>query len=136
MAGLLQGSHPLVRDTSTRAWGDTALVVFIAAAALALRSWGDRPTWPRALLVGVLVGGGASAKLSPLLLAVPLGALGLVLLAVPAGSGGRRPMWRDATHLAAMPAVALATFVASYPYLCPNPATHLLRMLRFASIHS
>ena len=129
--GLVQGFHPLVLDTATRAWGDASLVVFIALSALALQAWGSRPNWARAILVGVLLGCGAAAKLSPLLLSVPLGVFGAVLLVPRVRYWVSRLTSGQTLQLVSMPVIALATFIAAYPYLWQNPFTHLVRMYQF-----
>lgn len=131
ITGLIQGFHPLVLDTSTRAWGDTSLVFFIALSALAIMHWGARPTWPRAVLIGIFLGLGASAKLSPLLLSLPLALMGLSLLGIYLWSSRRIQVASRGFQLMAVPFTALATFTLSYPYLWRNPATHLYRLYAF-----
>lgn len=131
VSGLVQGFHPLVLDTATRAWGDAALVLFIALSALAIQAWGTRPTWRRAILVGVLLGCGAATKLSPLLLSIPLGALGGLLLIPRIRARVPRLAKRHACQLLSIPVVGLATFIATYPYLWRDPFTHLVRMFLF-----
>lgn len=132
LAGLVQAFHPLVLDTATRAWADTALSLFIAVSVLALMYWARRPSWKRAILVGVALGLGASAKLSPLALSGVPAVMSLLFLHVRQMPHGKRlRISRETRQLASVPAFALATFILSYPYLWPNPIVHTYRMFRF-----
>ena len=76
--------HPLMIQLSSQALADTFLVLVLALTALAACWLADRPTWPRALLLGTLLGLGGLIKLSPLLLAIPLAGLGVLLLVAAA----------------------------------------------------
>jgi hypothetical protein len=51
-AGLAYALHPLVLETSTRAWSDPLLVLCIVAAALASIRFGARPSLRRAAVLG------------------------------------------------------------------------------------
>jgi hypothetical protein len=127
--------HPLLFDVATRAWADTTLIFLLAFAAIAAYRLADHPTWERALLLGALIGFGGATKLSPLLLAVPLAAYGLIpiiyrqviwtapLLDPPA----KRLEWK----LAAQPVIAYLFFVLSYPYLWPHPIDHTYTLFKF-----
>ena len=133
--GLFMAINPLQLTLSSQALADAPLVFIMSLAALAAIAFADRPTWPRAILLGVLLGFGASAKLSPLFLAVGLAGIGLALLLDPLirripylGSiwallarGEPQRIHRVGWMLLAQPAVAFATFVISYPYLWPDP---------------
>ena len=79
--GLAYALHPLVLDTSTRAWSDPLVVLCVVAAGVAAIRFGERPTFGRAAVIGVCLGLGAATKLSPLILAVALGGCGLLPLA-------------------------------------------------------
>jgi hypothetical protein len=133
VAALLYGLHPLVQVTSTRAWSDPLLVLCIIGAALAAVWLVARPTWLRAGVLGVVLGLGAAAKLSPLPLAVALGGAGLCLWIggayVPAVIHQR--LRQLGLRLVAVPIVAVLTFVAIYPYLWRNPVTHLYRIYAY-----
>ena len=71
VAGLIYALHPLVLATSTRAWSDPLLVLWIVLAAVAMAWLGSRPSIARGAVVGVLLGLGAATKLSPLLWRLP-----------------------------------------------------------------
>jgi 4-amino-4-deoxy-L-arabinose transferase-like glycosyltransferase len=132
---LIYALHPLVLDTSTRAWSDPLLVLCIALAALAAGRLAERPTWGRAALVGLFLGLGAATKLSPLAASLALGGLGIALVAwglMFRGSAGAR-LRRLGYCLISAPVVAYLVFVASYPYLWKNPIDHTRRMFDFRS---
>ena len=105
----------------------------MGVAAIAAVRFVDRPTWARALPLGVALGLGAATKLSPLPLAAALGGVGLLLW----GGGAMSPATvsrhahRLGKRLAVVPVIALLTFIAVYPYLWRNPFTHLYRMFAF-----
>ena len=133
-AALLLIPHPLSIYLPSLAGSDAALGLLIALAALAATTLAGRPTWPRAVLLGILLGLGGATKLSPLLISLPLAAVGLVLLC----RAWRRPATADADHASALgwrllslPAVAFATFVVVYPYLWPDPVGRTLTLFQF-----
>lgn len=110
--------HPLARYLSTFAGSDAALVFFIAASTLAAARLAEKPTWTRAILLGILIGCGASTKLSPFGIAAALAGWGVVILALHwlDKLKSRRLGWM----LLSTPIVAALTFVLSYPYLWDN----------------
>ena len=128
--------HPLSIYLSSLAGSDALVSLLVAWAALAAMLLAQRPTWPRAVLLGMLFGLGGAAKLSPLALAAPLAAAGLVLVV-----HGWRGLGASAAHdgalgwrLLALPAVAAATFIAAYPYLWPDPVGRTLALLEFRAV--
>ena len=128
--------HPLSLYLSSLAGSDALVTLLVALAALVAMALAERPTWPRALLLGVLLGLGGSAKLSPLALAIPIAAAGVVLII-----RGWRGSGPDARHdralgwrLAVQPALAAATFIASYPYLWSDPLRRTLTLFEFRAI--
>lgn len=132
-SALIYAAHPLIRTDSTRAWSDPLLVLLIALAALAAWRLGERPTWLRAAVLAVALGFGAATKLSPLPVAAGLGLIGLAFWLcswVPQGADWRR-LRGLGVRLAAIPVIAFATFVASYPYLWPSPIANAYRMYEF-----
>jgi 4-amino-4-deoxy-L-arabinose transferase-like glycosyltransferase len=133
VAGLAYGFHPLVRDTATRALSDPLLVLCVVSAALAALHLGKRPSMGRALLVGTLLGLGASTKLSPLLLAAAIGSLAPAFLAWTWIARHRRG-YRWALCSLTIPISAIATFLASYPYLWTDPIGHTRRMFAFREL--
>ncbi|HEV2108732.1 MAG TPA: glycosyltransferase family 39 protein [Thermomicrobiales bacterium] len=139
--------HPLLSDAATRAWADPALVLCVALAALAAYALGQHPTWPRALLLGALLGLGGAAKLSPLPVAVGMAGAGLLLLILGRQSTRSASLTRVSEQirpgmpatdvrrlgwmLLTLPVVAWFTFVAAYPYLWINPVTQTYRLFDF-----
>ncbi len=137
--------HPLNTYLTTFAGSDALLIFLVAASALMAIFLAERPTWPRAIGLGILIGLGGATKLTPIALAFPLAALGVAILAyglpgrlraanAPAEPGVTRPpRWRrllatvDGNEralgwmLLTLPAVAFATFIAVYPYLWSDP---------------
>jgi hypothetical protein len=133
MAGLAYALHPLVTDTSTRAFSDPLLVLCVVAAAGAAIWFGARPTFGRGALIGVLLGLGAATKLSPLLLATAVGAVGIAPIAWGVVSR-RKVAIRSGLAFVLVPLVAGLTFFASYPYLWTDPVTHVRRMFEFREL--
>lgn len=116
--------HPFSGYVGSLATSDAVLGLLVALAALAGAALAARPSWPRAALLGGLLGLGASAKLSPFFVSLPLATLGAALLIAAAIRARRVPSPRRDPlpwALIALPLVAAATFVASYPYLWPDP---------------
>lgn len=142
-ASLLLIANPLQSWHNRLALADTTLTLTLALLLLTLVHLMRRPRWSLALLAGVLVGLGGANKFTPLALAVPLGGLGLLML-VQSWWAGRKlkdaslrgwkglPPLRDVSWmLLSTPLVAGFTFVASYPYLWPDPIGRSLILLRF-----
>ena len=137
VAALFLLFHPLVNLYAAFAGSDMLLVLLVALAAVAAYRLADRPSWSRAVLLGVLLGLGGAAKLSPLGIAIPLALLGgLVILLHLTGKSSRRLTGGQASsafglHLLSVPLVAAATLVASYPYLWRAPIEHMRAMFAF-----
>lgn len=128
--------HALSVYLSSLAGSDALVALLVAWATLAAMLLAQRPTWVRAVTLGILLGLGGSAKLSPLGLVAPLAAAGVVL-----AWRGWRGTGATAAHdgalgwrLLALPPVAAATFVASYPFLWPDPIKRTLDLLRFRTL--
>jgi|GEM_PF-1057077 len=117
LAALFVTFHPLHIILSTQALSDQTLALLLML--IFITGWGfaKRPTWTRAILLGILLGLGGSVKLTPLLLSIPLAGFGMLRLLVDRDRAARD----YAFMLLAQPAIAFATFVASYPYLWPSP---------------
>ena len=134
IAGLFLVFNPLATHMSSWAGADGLLALTVALAALTAIRLFDRPGWGKALLLGVLLGLGAATKLSPLLVAGLVGAMGGALLIAgrpwQRGADGARQQglgWM----LITCPAVAFATLVATYPYLWRSPIQHLRNMFAY-----
>jgi hypothetical protein len=130
-ASLALIAHPLMTQLASRADSDALLVLLVLLTALAGVWLAERPTWPRAVLLGTLLGLGGADKLTPLGIAAGLGVLGALLVVWSrfgeAGSRERRLGWR----LLIQPAVAVAVFVAVSPYLWRNPLRDALNLYDF-----
>jgi hypothetical protein len=128
--------HPLSIYLSSLAGSDALVTLLVALAALVAMALANRPTWPRAILLGVLLGLGGSAKLSPLALAIVLAAAGIVLVTHGwRGSGrGARHDGRLGWRLLVQPPLAVASFVASFPYLWPDPVGRTRALFEFRAI--
>jgi hypothetical protein len=129
--------HPLMIQLSSQALADTSLVLVLALTALAACRLADRPSWPRALLLGALLGLGGLVKLSPLLLALPLAALGALLILQPHLPWPRLRGTPDPTamrlgeRLLPLPVMSFTAFVAGYPYLWPDPLSRTYHLFAF-----
>jgi 4-amino-4-deoxy-L-arabinose transferase-like glycosyltransferase len=127
IGGLFLAFHPLHIILSSQALSDETFVLVLALAFLAAWFFARRPTWPWAIVLGVLLGLGGAAKLSPLVLTLPLAAFGVLRLIF-----GRDRAARDyAIKLLAQPVIAFVTFVAVYPYLWPDPIRRTVDLFRF-----
>lgn len=151
VAALFLLFHPLVGLYAAFAGSDMLLVFLVASAALAAYRLADRPSWPRVILLGVLLGLGGATKLSPLVVTLPLALLGGIIVmwrvAVDRGESdvvahttmasrieslvvGRSPD-RLGWRLVSVPVIAVVTLVACYPYLWRAPVDHTLAMFEF-----
>jgi hypothetical protein len=135
VAGLFLAIHPLSVYLSSLGVSDAAFTTLVALSTLAAMSLAAKPTWPRALLLGLALGAGAATKLSPLLLACGLAAIGVGLVAAPL-------LWKVAPFrwvlervlrvdpstsprlgwmLIAQPVITAGVFILTYPFLWPDP---------------
>ena len=130
LGGLFLAFPPLHITLSSQALSDETFVLVLALAFLAAWLFAKRPTRSRAILLGVLLGLGGAAKLSPLLLSLPLAAFGLLRLLVERDRSARR----YGVMLLAQPIIAFATFVAVYPYLWPSPIRRTWALFEFRAI--
>ncbi|MGH2559229.1 MAG: ArnT family glycosyltransferase [Thermomicrobiales bacterium] len=142
---LFLAANPLQTVLSSQALSDALLGLIVAFATLVIMALSDRPTWPRLILLGVLLGAGASAKLSPLFLAFALAGIGVVLLSDPwlrrIPRLGRLWAWlcpadrprqiRLGWMLLALPVITVTFFVLSYPYLWPDPVGRTMNLIDF-----
>lgn len=135
VAALVLIPHPLAIYLGSLAGSDALLTLTIAAATLLAMRLAARPAWPAAIGLGVACGLGASTKLSPLLVAIPLAGLGGVLLLWArtrwASGAGRAHAAALGWRLLTVPAVSFAAFVLSYPFLWPDPIGRSLTLYRF-----
>lgn len=122
LAGSLFAIHPFSIYIGSIAMADALFGLLIGLAALAGAAYAKNPGWPRAALLGVLLGLGGATKLSPLAVAIGITAL---LLAGAAYAAFPRRDWRQASRRAiyglTIIFAAALTFVAVYPFLWPDP---------------
>ncbi len=149
--------HPLNTYLTTFAGSDALLIFLVAASALLSIYLAERPTWPKAIGLGILIGLGGATKLTPIALAFALAILGVAILAydlpkrlraanAPPEPGVKPiPRWRrllatiDGNEralgwmLLTLPAVAFATFIAIYPYLWSDPIGNSKKLFDYRS---
>jgi len=137
--------HPLQTYLAGLAVADAAFTFIVALTTLSFAALASKPTWPRAILTGVLLGIGAGTKLSPLFLAIPFAGLGLALLSdnllrrLPLVGRLWSLLHPTPTHadrrlgwlLLTLPIVATTFFVVSYPYLWPAPLERTRYLFKF-----
>ncbi|MCA9833990.1 MAG: phospholipid carrier-dependent glycosyltransferase [Thermomicrobiales bacterium] len=129
--------HPLAIYLATFAGSDITLIFFIALSAWLAARVAERPTWSRAILLGIAIGLGGGTKLSPLGIAIVLALLGVILIGWRWLSGrndhgmAKKGIDKLGLLLLSTPFVAAATFVASYPYLWPDPIRHSRNLLDY-----
>jgi hypothetical protein len=134
IAGVFMAVHPLSVYLFTLAVSDAAFTLIVAISVLAAIWLARKPTWGRAILLGIIFGVGSSLKLSPVFVGVGLAAIGLLILAGPLAAKIRPLRWfwgrmgayewpvrRLGWMLLALPIIGAAFFLASYPYLWPDP---------------
>lgn len=127
MAASFVAWHPLHIVLSTQALSDQTLALLLGLIFIAGWAFAKRPTWSRAIILGILLGLGGSVKLTPLLLAGPLAVFGVIRWLVHRDVASRRYAWM----MLAQPVIAFATFVLSYPFLWPNPIARTWRLYEF-----
>lgn len=117
IAAMFIAIHPLHVILSTQALSDQTLSLLLMSIFISAWGFAKKPTWSRAILLGILLGLGGSVKLTPLLLSVPLAMFGVLRLVTDNSPRGRdygiKLLWQ--------PVIAFAAFVASYPFLWPAP---------------
>jgi hypothetical protein len=120
---------------SSQALSDELLALLLISSFLAAWRFARDSTLANGLLLGALLGLGGAAKLSPLLLSLPLAAYGALWLILRARQGGRASLaWSRARFgwlLTGQPAIASAVFVLANPFLWPDPVGRTLAQLEF-----
>ena len=129
VAGVYLAWHPLHIVLSTQALSDETFALLLLLALIGAWRFAQKPTWGRAIALGVLLGLGGATKLTPLLLAPPLLGFGLLRLWWDRSLAGRRAGWM----LIAQPFIAFAAFVTIYPWLWENPIRRTYRLFAFRS---
>jgi 4-amino-4-deoxy-L-arabinose transferase-like glycosyltransferase len=137
IAALVLIPNSLYIYLSSLANSDMPLAFFFAGSVLAALALAQRPTWWRAVILGVMLGLGTATKLSPILVAGVVAGYGVMLLI--GGQPWRRRTPEDQSRiglglmLLTVPFTAFATFVLSYPYLWPDPVRRTIYMFQFRS---
>lgn len=126
-AGAYLAWHPLHIVLSTQALSDQTFALLLLLALIAAWQFADKPTWTRAIVLGILLGLGGATKLTPLLLAPPLAIFGVMRLFADRTPDGKRAGWM----LIAQPFIAFLAFVASYPWLWEDPIGRTVRLFAF-----
>lgn len=138
VGALFLAYHPLHIWIGSQALSDQLLNVLLGLSFIAAFLLGRRPSWTRAVVLGVLLGLGGATKLTPLLLTVPLAGLGAFLYV-----RGRFSPWfrgqpdqdRDVgLKLMVQPVIAFATFVIVYPYLWIDPIRRTYNLFNFRRV--
>lgn len=132
-AGALYAVHPFTTYIGSIAMADALFGLLIALSTASAAGLGRHPTWRRALLLGALLGLGGATKLSPLLVAAGLAGASIASLALPAIR--ERAIPRQSARFAlfgiAVGLAAIATFIAVYPYLWPDPVGRTGNLVAF-----
>lgn len=134
VAGVFMGVHPLSVYLFTLGVSDAAFTFAVSLSVLAAIWLARRPSWGRAIVLGLIFGVGTSLKLSPVFVAAGLAVVGGMILSFPSVNRVRPLRWawdrlgadtipvrRLGWMLIALPIIASAFFVASYPYLWSDP---------------
>ncbi len=134
-AGFLLSIHPLHLRLSSQALSDELLALLLMLSFLMAWRFARSPGIGSAVLLGTLLGLGGAAKLSPLLLSIPLALYGVAWLAWKLQRGGWSALaWERARFgwlLTIQPGIAFLAFVAANPYLWPNPIGRTLDIANF-----
>jgi hypothetical protein len=144
IAGVFMGVHPLSVYLFTLGVSDAAFTFVVALSVLAAIWLARRPTWGRAILLGIVFGIGTSLKLSPIFVAIGLAAIGVGILVGPRLTRFRPVRWiwyrlgandwsvrRLGWMLIALPLISGTFFVASYPYLWTDPVGRTNNLFEF-----
>jgi hypothetical protein len=136
---IIGGAFVLTNDLhqylSTTALSDATLGLILVLVTLLLMQLVKRPGWGKTLVLGLLIGCGMAAKLSPIALALGLAAIGAAFVLRPLlrkmpyvgrfvdflAHGSERRTDRLGWMLLSLPAIASATFVLLYPYVWSAP---------------
>ena len=93
VAGFILSVHPLHLRLSSQALSDELLALTIMLSLMAAWRFARQPNLASGLLLGTMLGLGGAAKLSPLLLSLPLAAYGGVWLVFRTRANGAADGW-------------------------------------------
>jgi 4-amino-4-deoxy-L-arabinose transferase-like glycosyltransferase len=124
-AGLFLSLHPLHLRLSSQALSDELFALLLASSVLVAFRFARSPSLGSGIVLGILLGMGGAAKLSPLLLSLPLAGFGAIWLITRLWQSGRPALaWKRARFgwmLTIQPLVAFSTFIVINPFLWPSP---------------
>jgi hypothetical protein len=143
--GLFLALNPLQLYLSSLGVSDEIFVCLFALSALAALHFARAPSWPRALLLGLMIGMGTSTKLSPIFVGIALAAGGAALVAQPVINRikGVRKVWnwlpgtnapesaRYGWMLISVPLVGAIFTIMTFPYLWPAPKTRITFLFKY-----
>jgi hypothetical protein len=145
IAGAFLAFHPLQIYLASIGVSDAVFTFFFALAAFAALRLAQSPTWWRTGVLAAVLACGASTKLTPLFVSLPLAGLGVTILLDPwlrqlpwVGRVWRllsrvdtTPYRRVGWMLISVPAICAALFVLTYPFLWPDPIGRTLDLIDF-----
>ena len=144
VAGVFMAVHPLTVYLSTLAVSDIAFTFVVSLSVLVAIWLARKPAWGRVSVLGIVLGIGASLKLSPVFVSVGLAMIGAVIVVGPVVSRVSPLRWfwnvmganvpsvrRLGWMLIALPVICGAIFVASYPYLWSDPVDRTSALFEF-----
>lgn len=138
LGGAFLAFHPLQIYIGSQALSDQLLAVCLGLTFLAGYRFAQRPDWPRAITLGVILGLGGATKLSPLLLSLPMAGVGAIWLAWTCRMrlfSLRSDILRSpGFKLLVQPLIAFAAFVAVSPYLWQDPIRRTYYLFEFRRI--
>jgi hypothetical protein len=143
--GLFLALNPLQLYLSSLGVSDELFVCLFALSALAALHFARAPSWPRALLLGLMIGMGTSTKLSPIFVGIALAVGGAALVAQPLINRikGVRKVWnwlpgtnapgsaRYGWMLISVPLVGAIFTIMTFPYLWPAPKTRITFLFKY-----
>lgn len=145
VGALFLAVNPLQLYLSSLGVSDELFMALFALAVLAALHFARAPSWPRAILLGLVIGMGTSTKLSPIFVGFALaGAGGLLIVqkyinrlpkigplwrAIPGTNlpGSARTGWL----LASVPLVGILFTFLTFPYLWPAPKTRTIFLFQY-----
>lgn len=135
IGALVLSIHPLHVLIASQALSDQLLILLLGLSCIAGYQVMKRPSWGKALLLGVLLGLGGATKLTPMLLSLPVAMMGAFFVI-------RSRFWKQSrissekdwnlgTKLVVQPILAFAAFVLVYPYLWVDPIGRTYNLFKF-----
>lgn len=147
IGGLFIAINNLQEYLSSTALSDASLGLILTLSTLVMMRLVRKPSWPWTIVLGVLLGCGMAAKLSPIALAIGFGGMGVLFLARPVlmkiprvrdlvtylAHGRETAIDRLAWMFLSLPIITLSVFVALYPYVWSAPYSRTRVLFDFRS---